>query len=135
MEHGGTWERATIVSGFVWGSSIALDASGLPVVAFSDASARLRLARRDGAGAWTIEAPLGDESALAPSLAIDAQSAVHVAYLRENDLFHATDAGGTWRTVRVEARAFADTAIALDAGGHVHLASFGASCALYATNR
>ena len=47
-------------------SSVVLDAAGLPVVAYQDATTHeLLVARRDAAGAWTREAWAGDEAEFA----------------------------------------------------------------------
>jgi hypothetical protein len=73
--------------------------------------------------AWpTTVIGAGDASGIA--LAFDGHGAAHVAYRLDGVLYHATDASGTWRRSQVDASAGATgrTAIAVDAGGTVHIA-------------
>jgi hypothetical protein len=86
---------------------------------------------------WSFQ-PMG-MSGSDPSLTIDSQGAVHVAYLRDGGLHYVTNASGSWESELVGegfeiTRA---TSIGVDPDGHVHVA-FGqvtGSNTHYATNR
>jgi hypothetical protein len=58
----------------------------------------------------------------------------YVASSEGGQLCYATDSGGSWRIVRVDA-AGGDTAFALDTAGRVHLSYFRGGNPRHATNR
>ncbi len=109
-------------------SSLRVDASGTPSVAYNSASGDLLFARKEG-GAWAIEtADAGGSTRGVVSLALDAQGNPAVSF-HEADagvLRFARRGGGGWsvETVDAEAGAGAFSSLAFDAAGAPHIAYF-----------
>lgn len=135
---GGGWVRETVDAGPIVRPSLGLAPDGTPNLAFVDGQGSLRLARREASGTWAVESVDEERWADTPSLVMDPTGKAHVSYFssgRGGELRYATNAGGTWRVVRVAPATYSDTALALDDRGGIHIASFDAASARISTRR
>ena len=109
-------------------SSIVLDPSGNPHVAYRDVTATdLRFSRKS-AGVWTNEAvdASGNNTGLYTSVALDASGNTHVTYFdaTPGDLRYARKVGNVWTIETADASANQVglfTSLALDASGNPHV--------------
>jgi hypothetical protein len=120
--NGSAWDQNHMtVSANVWndgykgtGSALALDADGIPSIAFSDpATGQLRIAKLNGSpdfsdALWTNSVVTGALYSAYPSLAIDAANRPHVAYQRAEPgtntlLQHARFTGTDWLVTTADA--------------------------------
>lgn len=113
----GVWSIETVANaaGLASGPALAVDAAGRPHVAFErrtrdnvlDNGRNLRYGRKD-AGRWSFES-IDDDGGEAPSLALDANGLVHVAYLADHGGYHGAivrrahrGTDGRWRIQTLE---------------------------------
>jgi photosystem II stability/assembly factor-like uncharacterized protein len=109
------------------GSSIALDSTGLPRVAFP--AAGLAYAAYNPSSGWTIEAVPGvTPSQRQASLALKADGSPVILAASSSTLYYVYRDGSGWHTETVAspARVGGDRVIAVDGAGHVHVAYAGA---------
>lgn len=103
----GAWTRQTVTTSQDVGqyNSLALDATGLPRIAFSYVNpttlvSQLRLASRSSGGAWTASEVVDNSADVGYfcSMAIDASNRVHVAYYDWDNgtLKYGVRTGSTW---------------------------------------
>ena len=127
--HGGVWTVETIASGPKYGLALALDAAGLPCVAWCDSGSVLVLARPAIRGGWTNE--VVDTGVYWPSISllVDDAGATHFAYWgtppgldRPVGLYHASNGDGLWRRVPVHPSSPSRTVLAAGPDGRVHAA-------------
>ncbi len=109
-------------------SSIQVDASGVPSIAYNSAGGDLMFARKNG-GAWAIETADTEGSTRGVvSLAVDAQGNPAISYqdAGEGILRFARRAGGSWSAEAVDPEPGAGgfSSLAFDASGAPHIAYF-----------
>ncbi len=135
---GGSWAFSMIAPGYIEGLSLAVDAEGTAHAAFVDGQSVLRHARREASGAWTVE-QIDDALTLhTPALALDVFGHCHVSYFLSSgggELRYATNSGGEWRVVRVDAAEYSETALTVDLHGRIHISYFAGGNPRYATHR
>jgi hypothetical protein len=134
---GGAWVVTTIDSGYIASVSAAVDANGHAHLVWCDSQSQLRYAHEDGTDVWTSETIGGEAPVTSPSLALDAAGLAHVSYATGQaggQLRYATNAGGSWRIVRIDGPCYGRTALALDSQARVHISYFKGRDLVYATN-
>lgn len=128
---GTAWMSETVSAAVDVGTSLALDTSGWPHIAFNSGG-RLLYASHDGAD-WQIgvvDGVPGDETGWYPSLRLDAADRPHISYYEyatghsATDLKYARYDGAAWHieTVDDEGDVGAMSSLALDAAGRPHVA-------------
>ncbi len=106
-----------------WDLSLAIDPAGRVHTTYPSPGDQLRYAT-DASGNWTpMTLDAGGESGLHSDVAVSADGVVHVAFMRRDGLFHASDAGGGFVTDLVtESGGPAAVSTVIDADGTPHVA-------------
>jgi MYXO-CTERM domain-containing protein len=117
-----TIDKSSLVAGT---TSVALDSSGHPHVAYLDVTNDdLRYAWFDGAS-WTLETVDRDGLGWHASLALDAQDRPHIVHydFSNSDLKYATRTADGWQTETIDSEGFVGRkpSIEIDDGGRIHV--------------
>jgi hypothetical protein len=113
----------TLNAGGVIGTSIAVTASGSPVVAFV-INTVLYYATRSSASSWSLTAVDTLGAATGPALVLDSSGQPHIVYRGDGALKHAyLDAGLGWRRETIDAPALGigDLDMAIDVNDMLHI--------------
>lgn len=131
----GAWASESVATGYVRCLAMALDVGGTAHVVWTDDENTLIYAKRSAQGAWQAERV--DTFTFAPAIAVETNGDVHVCYVQyaQEQLRYAKHTAGLWQLQPIGTARDADTAIALDAQGRVHISYFDAGDAKYITNR
>lgn len=125
---GGAWTEDLVDTGVgTFGrTSIALDATGVPHIAYGNTSTGgLYYANKTG-GTWAVE-PVNATGGSVAALTLDGSGKAHVLYSETSvghSVWYATNASGTWVKTFLsgQSNTIQSAAVALDSGGAMHVA-------------
>ncbi len=133
---GSSWAVSTVDNsagqiGYV--SSIAINNSGFPGIAYYDAAGNKLWYMEKGSGGWSSPVNV-DSGGKAVSLAFDTSGNEHISYVSGTALKYADWNGSSWQKSTVVGSGVEDdrTSIAVDASNHIHIAYVVSSKLYYA---
>ncbi|MFA4987066.1 MAG: CFI-box-CTERM domain-containing protein [Candidatus Brocadiia bacterium] len=119
---GVNWNTETLVQDFAgWFCSMALEMSGMPVIAYQTMDApngsALHLITPDGSGWTDTLIDNNGDTGYNSALVIDASGYVHILYTNRHDLIYSRDTAGGWtRTVLVTGGVDGPVSVGLNSG-------------------